>query len=1071
MFNPQITDFLAGLGYKPGDAIHMRLLPAKQFNPELPEHRAMFKQCAYQKERKDEAGHITKEWLKSQKNLRLQGGKLVWQCRAGDKPIKCSDPMKWLEQQSKLGFCPYIVVNPGGQNKSEITKARVIFWEHDALDKVTQIERFMEYADRWGGGMAVETRSSIHCYIRLDQELAPNLIQPTLHRIIALMGSDLSVNDECRLMRIPSFDHIKMVKTDGVWKAERCPITLLHSWDGSFASWEQIDRELPIEEPKPVKTTTKPTSLSTCADDDLATILERDILPRLSAEQIFNWSGHDFKEEADGKLKGNCPWHDSQSGTSFWVTKSQDGVTYSGACPTCTKNEKLNPIAYRYALQKGGPSGQPNGKDFVEVVKELAADAGVQLPVFKPAIGDGTAPQSERLWSCLESHNNQLGEWIRVKEEDGEITTFWGPKTNFDLKVSKILEDRTGGGFEFEVTWKERSIVRTRRALVKTHETLTIKDFQTALTRGLGTHVTAKLKPGELADLIQNRKEEYSRNGGVVYRLADRTGQQDDGTWIFEDVQLKADGTPTTEQESRWMFNQSLGELENIPSPAIAPQNPEAIKTLVKALQAFYDPKAMPYALLTIGFAVMGLHRQEIMKHVGEVASLAIYGERGGGKSAVQAAAASLYGLHTWKMSDVSVSMFGEYAKSLGSLPIQWDDPIRQGTYAKADEEKVNTALWKLFTGLGRAVRGNAQAPNTVVCVSTNRTLGAGNAAIASRLISFIFPVHPVTRSAGSALKVAMNGASGGLSQILGISYDVQAIEAHGHQLLEHLSEADSRNANALATLAYFTQKFCELADVDFDALTFIKTDICPQTNEQGAGKDSLTDFLEKLAIFRSEGGAGDWNLTECRSRDGSKYLAVHLSSLWETFEGRFKPNYGQSLIAQLAEDAGGAKKQKRYFVASRDNAIAYHRALNAWEMGIAGSEKPMEPKRDHQASAIIIPRSVAEKAGFFPTSGDHEEPIATPPQPELTLTTAAAPTPEPIEVRQLETTTAVTAPTQPDLGAWESNEPIPWNQKDLADARSTIKADPNSVETFKPMIPRSQWKQAGIAESELCAA
>ena len=680
-------------------------------------------------------------------------------------------------------------------------------------------------------------------------------------------------------------------------------------------------------------------------------------------------------------------------------------------------------------------------------------------------------PQSERLWSCLESHNNQLGEWIRVKEEDGEITTFWGPKTNFDLKVSKILEDRTGGGFEFEVTWKERSIVRTRRALVKTHETLTIKDFQTALTRGLGTHVTAKLKPGELADLIQNRKEEYSRNGGVVYRLADRTGQQDDGTWIFEDVQLKADGTPTTEQESRWMFNQSLGELENIPSPAIAPQNPEAIKTLVKALQAFYDPKAMPYALLTIGFAVMGLHRQEIMKHVGEVASLAIYGERGGGKSAVQAAAASLYGLHTWKMSDVSVSMFGEYAKSLGSLPIQWDDPIRQGTYAKADEEKVNTALWKLFTGLGRAVRGNAQAPNTVVCVSTNRTLGAGNAAIASRLISFIFPVHPVTRSAGSALKVAMNGASGGLSQILGISYDVQAIEAHGHQLLEHLSEADSRNANALATLAYFTQKFCELADVDFDALTFIKTDICPQTNEQGAGKDSLTDFLEKLAIFRSEGGAGDWNLTECRSRDGSKYLAVHLSSLWETFEGRFKPNYGQSLIAQLAEDAGGAKKQKRYFVASRDNAIAYHRALNAWEMGIAGSEKPMEPKRDHQASAIIIPRSVAEKAGFFPTSGDHEEPIATPPQPELTLTTAAAPTPEPIEVRQLETTTAVTDPTPPDLGALESDEPTPWNQKDLADARSTIKADPKTVETFKPMIPRSQWKQAGIAESELCAA
>ena len=462
------------------------------------------------------------------------------------------------------------------------------------------------------------------------------------------------------------------------------------------------------------------------------------------------------------------------------------------------------------------------------------------------------------------------------------------------------------------------------------------------------------------------------------------------------------------------MFNRSLGEEENIPSPVIATQNPEAIKNLVIALQAFYSPEAMPYVLLTLGFAVMGLHRQEIMKHVGEVASLAAYGEKGGGKSMSQRAAASLYGLHDFTLSDVSVSMFGEYAKSLGSLPIQWDDPIRQGSYAKSDEEKVNTALWKLFTGLGRAVRGNSQAPNTVVCVSTNRTLGAGNAAIASRLISFIFPVHPVNRSAGSALKAAMNGASGGLSQILGITYDVQAIEAHGNQLLEHLSEADSRNANALATLAYFTQKFCELADVDFDALTFIKTDICPQTNEQGAGKDSLTDFLEKLAILKADNTAGDWNLTECQKVDGSKYLAIHMGSLWDAFELRFKPNYGQSLIAQLAENVGGLKNDKRYFVASRDNAMAYQKALNACEMGLAGAHPPTAPKRDRQAKALLIPRAVAEKAGFFPTEEDQGQPIEIS-QPHTT----AAPAPEPIATPSQPPTAGI--PT----GNWEP-DPTP---------------------------------------------
>ena len=175
MDNSQITDFLGGLGYAPDDTIHIRLLPAKGFNPDSPEHRALFPNLAYEREHRNGA----KAWVPSNKNLKLHDGALIWQCKKGDRPIKCSDPWEWIQAQSLKGFCPYIVVNPGGQNKKEITTGRVAFWEHDELDKPTQIERFMEYADRWGGAMAVETRSSIHCYIRLDQELPPNLIQPT----------------------------------------------------------------------------------------------------------------------------------------------------------------------------------------------------------------------------------------------------------------------------------------------------------------------------------------------------------------------------------------------------------------------------------------------------------------------------------------------------------------------------------------------------------------------------------------------------------------------------------------------------------------------------------------------------------------------------------------------------------------------------------------------------------------------------------------------------------------------------------------------------------------------------
>ena len=181
---------------------------------------------------------------------------------------------------------------------------------------------------------------------------------------------------------------------------------------------------------------------------------------------------------------------------------------------------------------------------------------------------------------------------------------------------------------------------------------------------------------------------------------------------------------------------------------------------------------------------------------------------------------------------------------------------------------------------------------------------------------------------------------------------------------------------------------------MDFDALQFIKTNICPQTNEQGAGKDSLTDFLEKLAILKADNSVGDWNLSECQKMDGSKYLAIHMASLWDAFELRFKPNYGQSLIAQLAEDVGGLKNDKRYFVASRDNAMAYQKALNACEMGLAGAHLPTAPKRDRQAKALLIPRSVAEKAGFFPTEEDQGQPIEI---SQAHPTASAAPAPEPI--------------------------------------------------------------------------
>jgi Domain of unknown function (DUF3854) len=639
------------------------------------------------------------------------------------------------------------------------------------------------------------------------------------------------------------------------------------------------------------------------------------------------------------------------------------------------------------------------------------------------AIQQAKIPPREAIWQCLESHNYQLGSWKvekvelkspaypkilqratwdsnleligepaeRIGKSKGSKTIKiaeaqkyreFAPLANFDFKISKVFRDADGGGAELEVTWLNRSRVVRRKAIIKAADIHTVKDFRAALFRGLNETRSCIFKFEQLEALLQNRKARYFRNGGIVYRLTDRIGQQTDGTWVFDGIQFKSNGTVTTEKESGWVFNPDICLKENIPNPAIAPQSLDALPNLVKALQAFFSKETMPYVYLTMGFAVAGLHRQPIMEQVGELASLAIYGEKGGGKSTAHKAAASLYGLHKFTPSQTSESQFFEYSKSLSNLPIQWDDPIRQGEYARPDEKLVNTVLWKLFTGLDRAVRGNKLSPNTVVCLSSNRTLGRENAAIASRLISFIFPKNPVNRAMGHLLEPAFKQASGGLGQLLSIQYDHQVVTEHGNQLIEHLSEADSRNCNSLATLAFFTQKFCNLAGVDFDALAFIKTDVCPQTNEGGSGRDSLTDFLEKLVILQSENKIGDWNLTECDSRDGSRYLAIQMSSVWETFEERFKPNYGQSLIAQLAENAGGLKNQKRYFVASRDNAIAYQRALNTWEMNPGGAAKPEELKRNRQAKALLIPRAMVATVGFFPVPMIRS-PMSSPLQPK----------------------------------------------------------------------------------------
>jgi Protein of unknown function (DUF3987) len=108
-------------------------------------------------------------------------------------------------------------------------------------------------------------------------------------------------------------------------------------------------------------------------DTTISDFLMQEVYPRLTLEQAFNWEGHKFVERDGGaKLQGNCPWHDSNSGTAFWCNVVNGMPMYN-----CPIDGGGNVIQYRHRLVHGGGAASPRGKDFIDIVKQLAFEAGV----------------------------------------------------------------------------------------------------------------------------------------------------------------------------------------------------------------------------------------------------------------------------------------------------------------------------------------------------------------------------------------------------------------------------------------------------------------------------------------------------------------------------------------------------------------------------------------------------------------------------------------------------------------------------------------------------------------------
>jgi len=194
-------------------------------------------------------------------------------------------------------------------------------------------------------------------------------------------------------------------------------------------------REIPTVElpqkPKPEN----PTYIDV-GEKSLVDLLESEILPRLDAEEFY---GSYLTLKSAGKnLKALCPFHDEKT-ASFSI--SPEEKTFH--CFGCGVGG--GPVQFIYQLRGG--SGSPTGKDFTEVVKELAGKVGVQMPdrKFNPE-SKIQNPKSDNVLQHPTTNNVVRPKEFQIppfSELEGEIDTLLDSdlkKSQVQIKISELAQ-------------------------------------------------------------------------------------------------------------------------------------------------------------------------------------------------------------------------------------------------------------------------------------------------------------------------------------------------------------------------------------------------------------------------------------------------------------------------------------------------------------------------------------------------------------------------------------------------------------------------------------------------------
>lgn len=260
-----------------------------------------------------------------------------------------------------------------------------------------------------------------------------------------------------------------------------------------------------------------------------------------------------------------------------------------------------------------------------------------------------------------------------------------------------LESDDSGGGLVLRVNMLRGGKLSNTRITIKSTDYSDRRTFENAIKKGVRVSVICTLGDTDIKAFLNNRIEDYFSDGGDLYKLANKIGQQNDGTYVFNNIQFTATGEVTNESETHWVANLQLGEEDAMPQPEISTPNSNALANVIKPMQKFFGSN-FPHAILALGWAAATTHYQEIIKVEKRFPIVNWFGEPGSHKTVIASCGLALHGWSELGMfSRVTESALYEHLKLAGSLAQVYDDPKK--------DDRLDELLKALFNARPRLVR------------------------------------------------------------------------------------------------------------------------------------------------------------------------------------------------------------------------------------------------------------------------------------------------------------------------------------------------------------------------------